>query len=211
MIKPTAYLHFTLPPDEYAPQDAQLLKRTYAYVAPTEATPGEKATIDMLVRVGGLPYLDASVPEEQERWNDIVAPWLATKLKKIEDTLDACNNEEARSFVRHFTFEEINIFLEDRIFTFRMEEDGFPAIIETIEAIRKELAEHPEQYDSATRFLSPAGSLSQEPSADPVETQRNYPHYLKHERNRFKKRAFYNSIDVLTTSGSFKTALQFSS
>ena len=92
-----------------------------------------------------------------------------------------------------------------------MEEDGFPAIIETIEAIRKELAEHPEQYDSATRFLSPAGSLSQEPSADPVETQRNYPHYLKHERNRFKKRAFYNSIDVLTTSGSFKTSLQFSS
>lgn len=217
MLKPTAYLHFSLPADMYAPEDAALVRRSFSYVAPTEVTPGDVAAIDLLVRLSGMPYLNAADLEAQATWEEIVCPWLSSKLKKIEDTLDACNDEDARSFSRHFSFDVLNLFLEDRVFSMRIEDGVFPAVIDIVEHVRELIAQGDERCTGATQFFCPsqeevapdAGAVAESShegaGAGENAADDNGARVLKHERGSHKVRRAYRTIGALAPSGDART------
>lgn len=118
MLRPSAYLTFTLEGSDIASATASAIKRSYTYLAPTkivagrrEAAEGERPLgnrIALDVRLPGRPYWETS---DDEAWNDVLLPWLTTKLDTLFGTVAECNNETRRSYSGTVQYEALELKL----------------------------------------------------------------------------------------------------
>ena len=114
MLKPTGYLAFELD-DETGSQDrANSLSRAFSYVSPVTVRHGDTNRIFLTVKLPGKRFWDATDAEQQAAWDEIVAPWLAIRLRKIQETLQEYNNAETKSYCGAVVFDDCVIQLDGR-------------------------------------------------------------------------------------------------
>ena len=152
MLRPTAYITIGLSNESATSDVASAVKRSYSYLAPTTITKAltgtladgaDVNTIELDVRLPGHPYIVADGAANDENWNTIMAPWLATKLNTLFGTVYEFNNETRRSFVTKLLFASFTLVLEGLPIRFALEPDSQlrpPA--EVLEAVRNWLGEH---------------------------------------------------------------------
>lgn len=131
MLKPCAYLTFTLEGESIASSTASAIKRSYSYIAPTkivagrrEAAAGETLPANRIaldVRLAGRPFWQAGDPEQDATWEQILMPWLRTKLSTLFGTVAECNNETRRSFSGTVNYEQLEVRLAPHTLTFSLE------------------------------------------------------------------------------------------
>lgn len=131
MLKPCAYLTFTLEGESIASSTASAIKRSYSYIAPTkivagrreaamgETLPANRITLD--VRLTGHPFWQAGNPEQDATWEQVLMPWLRTKLNTLFGTVAECNNETRRSFSGTVNYEQIEVSLAPHTLSFSLE------------------------------------------------------------------------------------------
>lgn len=131
MLKPCAYLTFTLEGESIASSTASAIKRSYSYIAPTqivagrreaaagEALPANRIALD--VRLTGHPFWQTGDPEQDATWEQVLMPWLRTKLNTLFGTVAECNNETRRSFNGIVNYGQLEVHLAPYALTFSLE------------------------------------------------------------------------------------------
>lgn len=131
MLKPCAYLTFTLEGESIASGTASAIKRSYSYIAPTkiiagrreaavgEALPANRIALD--VRLAGHPFWQAGDPEQDATWEQVLMPWLRTKLNTLFGTVAECNNESRRSFSGTVNYDQLEVRLAPYTLAFSLE------------------------------------------------------------------------------------------
>ena len=136
MIKPSSYLTFTLDPETYSAETEASLKRAYSYAAPTTVEAGDANAISLRVKLPGRPYWDATSEEETAIWNDVMVPWLFNKLRKLQETLQEYDNENAKSYCGAIPFETLTLDLGGHLVTIPVVEDNLLVALDEAKAQR---------------------------------------------------------------------------
>lgn len=136
MRKPTAYLSFTLDSDALSPERVASLVRSYSYICPVEVAAGPENAVFLRVKLSGCPWFDAANAGEQAIWEDTVRPWLENKLRKLEETVQEYNNEDARSYCGSVTYRKIVIEAEGRSVEYAIVNDELRGAVEAVDQAR---------------------------------------------------------------------------
>lgn len=131
MLRPTAYLTFTLEGTDATPQTASALKRSYSYVAPTKVVAGRKEagsgesplanSITMEVKLGTRPYWNSADDGADVVWHETLLPWLSRKLRTLFETVLEYNNETRHSFVGKMAYRDVAVKLAPHTVVFNLE------------------------------------------------------------------------------------------
>lgn len=118
MLRPSAYLTFTLEGADIASATASAIKRSYTYLAPTTIVAGRREAavsedplanrMTLEVRLPGTSCWDAN----DDTWRDVLMPWLTTKLRTLFGTVAECNNESRPSYSGTVHYASIDLRLE---------------------------------------------------------------------------------------------------
>lgn len=150
MLRPTAYLTFTLEGADATPQTASALKRSYSYIAPTKVVAGRREaddgkaslanSISVEVKLEAHPYWNSTDDDANAVWNETLLPWLSRKLRTLFETVLEYNNETRRSFVGKVVYRSVVVKLAPHTVVFDLEPDsGLRDVKAPLEAIRSYL------------------------------------------------------------------------
>lgn len=142
MIRPTAYLHFSLDENTFNAERAASLNRAFAYIAPTTVTAGNENAIDMMVKLPGHSLWNDEVHDDGFLWDDIIEPWLTAKMAKLFATVKGYNNPEARSYCGAIHYERLNLFMESRVVSVNIGDEDYGHVIDLVRQARKEYSPH---------------------------------------------------------------------
>ena len=139
MLRPSAFLTFTLDGPDATAEVASAVKRSYSYVAPTKIVAGAASTeagaagggpatsgrnslaLEVVLR-GHTFWLDDEA--STATWEETLMPWLGFRLEKLFGTVREFNNETRRSFTRKLGFATFDLRLGGRLVTFDLEPDS---------------------------------------------------------------------------------------
>lgn len=135
MLKPTAYLTFSLDADTFSPERAASIVRTYSYICPVDVREGESNAIAMNVKLPGRPWF-ACGNEADATWENVVKPWLANKLRKLEETVQEYNNEQARSYCGSVAYRQMVVEGDGGRVACAIENDVLSVALDAVEQAR---------------------------------------------------------------------------
>jgi hypothetical protein len=118
MLRPSAYLTFTLEGSDITSSTASAIKRSYTYLAPTKIVAGRREAAENETPLGNRIALDVHLPGSsywetsgETDWREILLPWLITKLGTLFGTVAECNNETRRSYSGSIQYEALELKL----------------------------------------------------------------------------------------------------
>lgn len=166
MLRPTAYLTFTLEGTDATTPTASAIKRSYSYIAPTKVVAGSVQktpdapqpanSIAMEVKCGQHAYWRSGDKDADEMWGQTVLPWLNRKLRTLFDTVLEYNNETRRSFTGKVSYGSVTVALAPHTIVFDLEPDSnlrdVKAPLEAIRSFLNDLA----TKDDPLRFVVPS-------------------------------------------------------
>ncbi len=167
MLRPTAYLTFTLAGDDASPATASAVKRSYSYVAPTKivaarAETGKETTplsnsIAMEVKLDRHPYWQSDDEGADGIWSGTLLPWLDRKLRTLFGTVLEYNNETRRSFAGKLSYRSVEVGLAPHAVIFDLEPDSNLRDVRTpLTAIRNYLNSPDRNGATGLRFTVPS-------------------------------------------------------
>lgn len=167
MLRPTAYLTFTLMGDDASPITASAIKRSYSYVAPTKITAvraganegavSPSNSIAMEVKIGHHPYWRSVDEGADDIWSETLLPWLDCKLRTLFGTVLEYNNEARRSFVGKLSYRTVEVSLAPHTVVFDLEPDSsLRDVTVPLSAIRGYLNDPDHSDATALRFVVPS-------------------------------------------------------
>ena len=167
MLRPTAYLTFTLEGADAATPTASAIKRSYSYIAPTKVVAGNAQgtpdapqpanSIAMEVKCGQHAYWRSEDENADGMWEQTVLPWLDRKLRTLFDTVLEYNNETRRSFTGKVSYGSVSVALAPHTVVFDLEPDSNLRDVKApLEAIRSFLNDSAAKERGALRFVVPS-------------------------------------------------------
>lgn len=139
MRRPNAYLSFTLDETFATPENFSLLKRTYSYVAPCSMEAGEENTLLLTIKMGSHEFMDSFDVAQQASWETEVSEWMRTKIRKVKETMEECDNPKRRGYMGVIPFTWLILKIQGRELRFFLVDNEFPRVFEIIEALRDNL------------------------------------------------------------------------
>ena len=163
MLRPSAFLTFTLCGTDTTAEVASAVKRSYSYVAPTKIVAGPadgSNSLALEVVLRGHTFWPGD-EGSTATWKDALVPWLGFRLDKLFGTVREFNNETRRSFTRKLDFATFDLRLGGRLVTFDLEPDSsLRNAVGPLNAIRDYL------NDGGTTGAGAAGAGTEEAAGD---------------------------------------------
>lgn len=165
MLRPTSYLTISLEENSAQTEMASALKRAFSYLAPTTivaplaASSGTETNALLLdVRLPAHPYFCRVDANADQTWQQVVHPWLTTKIETLFGTVFEFNNEIRRSFVGKIDFATFTLILEDVPICFSLEDNKLHTDLEILDNIRSWLMSNAQACANVSRIDVPSSS-----------------------------------------------------
>ncbi len=147
MLRPNAYLSFTLDKTFAIPDNFSLLKRAYSYVAPCSMETGKENELLITIKMGSHEFMDSFDAAQQASWDTEVSDWLRTKIRKVKETMEECDNPKRRSYMGVIPFTWLVLKIQNRELRFFLVNNEFPPVFDIVAALRRSLALTKTPYD----------------------------------------------------------------
>lgn len=169
LLRPTAYLTFTLEGADATTPTASAIKRSYSYIAPTKviagrAQEGSEAplpanSILMEVKFGQHAFWRSGDEDADGLWGQTMLPWLDRKLRTLFDTVLEYNNETRRSFAGKVSYRSVAVVLTPHTVVFDLEPNSdLRKVDEPLEAIHSFLNGPAAKDGKSLRFIVPSNA-----------------------------------------------------
>ncbi len=139
MRRPNAYLSFTLDETFATPENFSLLKRAYSYVAPCSMKAGKENTLLITIKMGSHEFMDSFDAAQDTSWETEVSEWLRTKIRKVKETMEECDNPKRRGYMGVIPFTWLILNIQGKELRFFLANNEFPPVFEIIGAFRDNL------------------------------------------------------------------------
>lgn len=135
-MHPTAYLHIIVRETQANDELFAALTRSYAYISPLSCSTGEANEIRLRAKLGCHSLWGPCTAEQDAVWTETLHPWLECKLRKVQNTVEAYNNEKARSFCGVLPIELLTLELDSCQATFEVRDNRFPHVVDLLDEVR---------------------------------------------------------------------------
>ena len=155
MLRPNAYLSFTLDETFATPDNFSLLKRAYSYVAPCSMETGKENELLITIKMGSHEFMDSFDAAQQASWDTEVSDWLRTKIRKVKETMEECDNPKRRSYMGVIPFTWLVLKIQNRELRFFLVNNEFPPVFDIVAALRRSLALTKTPYNDVVHAVFP--------------------------------------------------------